>query len=184
MTTGPDDHGTPPGHATPDDRATPETPPGPAADAGDRRASDRAWLELAIELARDCPPSTTAYSVGAVIVAADGTELARGHSREDHPLSHAEEAALAKLSPDDPRLAGATLYSSLEPCSVRASRPRACTHLVLGAGIPRVVLAWREPALFVADCTGVELLEQAGVEVVELPELADAARAVNAHLDV
>jgi len=28
----------------------------------------------------------------------------------------------------------------------------------------------------------VELLTAAGVEVVELPELADAARAVNAHL--
>ncbi|GHG60161.1 hypothetical protein GCM10018779_27250 [Streptomyces griseocarneus] len=151
---------------------------------GARREGDRAWLELAIEVARDCPPSSTAYSVGAVIVAADGTELARGHSREDHPLSHAEEAALAKLSPDDPRLAGATLYSSLEPCSVRSSRPRACAHLVLGTGIPRVVLAWREPSLFVADCTGVELLEQAGVEVVEIPELADAARAVNAHLGV
>jgi hypothetical protein len=34
----------------------------------------------------------------------------------------------------------------------------------------------------VADCAGVELLADAGVWVAELPELAEAARAVNAHL--
>lgn len=45
-------------------------------------AADRHWLGVACELAALCPPSRTAFSVGAVVVAADGTELARGHSRE------------------------------------------------------------------------------------------------------
>ncbi len=45
-------------------------------------------------------------------------------------------------------------------------------------------MAWREPALFVADCQGYELLTQAGVEVVELPEFAGAARAANSHLAI
>uniref|UniRef100_UPI002FDBD909 dihydrofolate reductase family protein n=1 Tax=Streptomyces sp. IBSBF 2806 TaxID=2903529 RepID=UPI002FDBD909 len=85
-------------------------------------AADRHWLALACELAERCPPSETAFSVGAVIVAADGTELARGHSREDgDPVVHAEEAALAKLDPADPRLRTATVYSSLEPCARRSS---------------------------------------------------------------
>jgi diaminohydroxyphosphoribosylaminopyrimidine deaminase/5-amino-6-(5-phosphoribosylamino)uracil reductase len=44
-----------------------------------------------------------------------------------------------------------------------------------------VVFALREPPLF-ADCHGAELLERAGVEVLELPELAAGVRAVNAHL--
>jgi diaminohydroxyphosphoribosylaminopyrimidine deaminase/5-amino-6-(5-phosphoribosylamino)uracil reductase len=43
-------------------------------------------------------------------------------------------------------------------------------------------VAWREPPLFVADCTGVETLRTAGVEVVCRDELAAAARAVNRHL--
>jgi pyrimidine deaminase RibD-like protein len=47
--------------------------------------------------------------------------------------------------------------------------------------VQRVVFAWREPAVFV-DGTGAELLQAAGVDVVELPELADAARAPNRHL--
>ncbi len=143
---------------------------------------DHAWLALAIEISGLCPPSATAFNVGAVIVSADGDEISRGYSRETDPHVHAEESALAKLAPDDPRLAGATLYSSLEPCSERRSRPRTCTRLILDTSVPRVVIAWREPDLFVTGCQGVELLTGAGVEVVEIPALADAARAANAHL--
>ena len=143
---------------------------------------DERWMRLAIGLAWQCPPSPTAYSVGAVIVAADKTELSRGFSRENDPFVHAEESALGKLAPGGPRLPGATIYSTLEPCSQRKSRPRSCTELILATGIRRVVIAWREPSLFVADCVGVELLERAGVEVTELPEWAAAAKAPNRHL--
>ncbi|GAA3381205.1 hypothetical protein GCM10020367_71570 [Streptomyces sannanensis] len=145
-------------------------------------SADRAWLALACELATLCPPSTTAFSVGAVIVAADGTELARGYSREDDPLDHAEEAALAKLPAGDPRLGNATIYSSLEPCARRASRPVPCAQLIRDSGIRRVVTAWREPDTFVLGADGTELLQVAGVTVVELPELADAAQTPNRHL--
>jgi len=44
-----------------------------------------------------------------------------------------------------------------------------------------VVLAWREPSIFV-DCEGVELLTSAGLEVVEIPELAAQVKQINAHL--
>jgi pyrimidine deaminase RibD-like protein len=168
---------------------------------------DERWMRLAVSLAERCPPSATAFSVGAVIVDASGAELSRGFSREGgDPAVHAEEAALGKLAADDPRLAGATVYSTLEPCTARKSRPRTCTELIIAAGRPggtggrppgqrgdgglchrahgiaRVVLAWREPALFVADCQGYELLTQAGLVVAELPEFAAAAAAPNRHL--
>ncbi len=143
---------------------------------------DSAWMTLACELARNCPVSDHAYSVGAVIVDKNGNEVARGWSREDDPHVHAEESALSKVAPDDPRLNGATIYSTLEPCSERKSRPVACTQLIINSRIHRVVTAWREPSLFVADCQGVELLKQAGAEVVEMPEFADAAMAPNRHL--
>jgi diaminohydroxyphosphoribosylaminopyrimidine deaminase / 5-amino-6-(5-phosphoribosylamino)uracil reductase len=140
------------------------------------------WMRKAIGLARRCPPSEAAYSVGAVIVAEDGTELSTGYSRETDQQVHAEEAALGKLARDDPRLKTATMYSTLEPCSQRASRPKPCAHLILDAGIPRVVIAWREPSLFVENRAGVELLERHGVTVIELSDLADEAMAPNAHL--
>jgi diaminohydroxyphosphoribosylaminopyrimidine deaminase/5-amino-6-(5-phosphoribosylamino)uracil reductase len=142
-------------------------------------AADRQWLRQAIELSRCCPPSRSAFSVGAVIVAADGTTMAAGFSRQRDPHDHAEEGALATLAPGDPRLAGATLYSSLEPCRFRASRPCPCAELIIAAGLRRVVIAWLEPPLF-AQGGGAELLRSAGVTVVEIPELAAEARAVNA----
>jgi diaminohydroxyphosphoribosylaminopyrimidine deaminase / 5-amino-6-(5-phosphoribosylamino)uracil reductase len=153
---------------------------------------DHRWMLLAIELACRCPPSQTAYSVGAVIVGANGAQISSGFSREKDPVAHAEETALGKLSvtrprlfdPErpDPRLQGATIYSTLEPCAQRNSRPRTCTQLIIAAGLRRVVFAWREPSLFVPDATGYELLEAAGLEVTELPELSAEAAAPNRHL--
>ncbi|MBU3060111.1 dCMP deaminase [Nocardia sp. NEAU-G5] len=148
----------------------------------DELNQDRQWMRHAIGLARLCPKSPTAFSVGAVIVGADDIELAHGFSRETDEKVHAEESALDKLG-DDPRLAHATIYSTLEPCSQRASADRApCTDRILAAGIRRVVIAWREPATFVADCVGVEKLRDHGIEVVELVDMADEAMSMNRHL--
>ena len=153
--------------------------------------TDRYWLARAIELSRRCPPSRSAFAVGAVIVAADGSVLATGYSREGSPHDHAEEAALAKLAVAGSGLAlggvagseltlpGATLYSSLEPCASRASRPRPCAELIIEAGLCRVVIAWLEPPVFAAG-GGAGLLSTAGITVVEIPGLAAEARAVNA----
>ena len=142
---------------------------------------DHRFLRWAVELSRLCPPSGTAFSVGAVIVGEGGEVLATGFSREQEDHDHAEEVALRKLGPSDPRLRHATIYSSLVPCGARASRPVTCVQHIVAAGIPRVVFAWREPPLF-TDGDGAEQLQAAGVATIELPELADRARAVNAHL--
>ena len=126
---------------------------------------------MAVELSKLCPPDSNAFSVGAVIVADDGSEMATGYSRENHPKVHAEESALAKVA-DDPRLNEATLYSSLEPCAERKSRPRTCAQLIIESGIRRVVYAWREPVDFVAAPCGHETLIDAGVETIELPDIS------------
>ena len=151
--------------------------------------ADQRFLSWAVELSRLCPPSGSAFSVGAVIVGEDGEVLATGFSREQEDHDHAEEVALRKLCPSpgsssgpcDPRLRHATIYSSLVPCGARASRPVTCVQHIVAAGIPRVVFAWREPRLF-TDGEGAERLRAAGVAVTELPGLAGRARAVNAHL--
>jgi riboflavin-specific deaminase-like protein len=142
---------------------------------------DHRFLRWAVELSRLCPPSDSAFSVGAVIVGEDGEVLATGFSREQEDHDHAEEVALRKLGPADPRLRHATIYSSLVPCGARASRPVTCVQHIVAAGITRVVFAWREPPLFAAG-DGAEQLTAAGVAVTEVPDLAAAARSVNAHL--
>jgi len=151
--------------------------------------ADRYWLSVAVELSRRCIPSAAAFSVGAVLVSADGAVLSEGYSRELDPADHAEEVALAKIGLPwsggsmavTGALAGATMYSSLEPCATRLSRPTPCADLIIASGVGRVVLAWREPPIFVPG-GGAHRLRAAGVAVAALPELAAAARAVNAHL--
>jgi diaminohydroxyphosphoribosylaminopyrimidine deaminase/5-amino-6-(5-phosphoribosylamino)uracil reductase len=140
--------------------------------------ADRHRLGSAIDLSRLSPPSPSHYAVGAVITDAEGVVLATGYTGEADPTLHAEEAALAKL----PAAARpSTLYTSLEPCTVRKSRPSPCTGLILAAGLRRVVFALREPPLF-ADCDGVETLRRNGVEVVEFADLGPRVREINAHL--
>jgi diaminohydroxyphosphoribosylaminopyrimidine deaminase / 5-amino-6-(5-phosphoribosylamino)uracil reductase len=148
--------------------------------------ADLRWLCEAVELSRLSPPSDGAFSVGAVLVSR-GQAIATGFSRERDPHDHAEEVALAKAAEiaasgaPGPGLAEATMYSSLEPCRMRLSRPRSCSELIVAAGIRRVVLAWLEPPLFVPG-GGARWLREQGVTVVEVPELAEAARLANAHL--
>ena len=142
---------------------------------------DHRFLSWAVELSRLCPPSESAFSVGAVVVGEDGQVLSTGFSREQEEHDHAEEVALRKLGFRDPRLRRATIYSSLVPCGARASRPVTCVQHIVAAGIPRVVFAWNEPPVFAAG-DGADQLRAAGVTVIEVPDLADRARAVNAHL--
>jgi diaminohydroxyphosphoribosylaminopyrimidine deaminase / 5-amino-6-(5-phosphoribosylamino)uracil reductase len=149
-----------------------------------RAEADIRWLAAAIELSSRCLPSATAFSVGAILVGADGQVLSTGYSREHDQVEHAEEAALNSAQASGlpaAAVAASTLYSSLEPCAARASRPTPCADLIIEAGIRRVVIAWREPPIFVPG-GGTALLRKAGVQVTVLPELAGAARAVNAHL--
>jgi len=160
----------------------PEVQPGDDAAQGLRPGepgADRHWLAAAIDWSRRCPPSESAFSVGAVLVGASGEVIATGYSRESDRGDHAEEVALRRAEGAD--VTGATLYSSLEPCLRRKSRPLSCAALITAAGLRRVVIAWREPPLFVPGGGATWLAEQ-GVTVVELPEFAPEARAVNAHL--
>ncbi|MDT5037820.1 MAG: hypothetical protein QOE03_3005 [Micromonosporaceae bacterium] len=164
--------------------------PGPAGEViparsacGSRRQheTDHRWMLAAVELSRKSPVVTSAYAVGAIIVDGGGRRVSSGYSRETDGRVHAEESALAKLADVDVDLSTATMYTSLEPCSARKSRAVTCTQLIIDAGLGRVVFALLEPPQL-ADCHGVELLRAAGVEVIEVCELAADVRAVNAAL--
>ena len=141
---------------------------------------DTRFLRAAIELSRQCPPSDTAFAVGAIVVAADGDVMATGFSREQEPQDHAEEVALRKLDPADPRLATATIYSSLVPCGDRASRPVTCVQHILAAGIGRGRLRLARAAHLHRGPRRRAAPRRPGLTVVEIPELAEAAAAVNA----
>jgi pyrimidine deaminase RibD-like protein len=140
--------------------------------------ADRHWLAVAIEESKLCPPSDTAFCVGAIVVSADGRVIARGYSRQADAHDHAEEAALAAAADRGAELSGATLYTSLEPCLGRVSRPVSCAELIVRSGLRRVVFAWREPPIFQPG-GGARWLAEHGVAVIEVADLASAARNVN-----
>jgi pyrimidine deaminase RibD-like protein len=145
------------------------------------REDDVAWLTAAIELAAQAPPADSAFSVGAILVGRDGVMITSGFSREEHGRDHAEEIALRRAQEFHADLGGAVLYSSLEPCLTRSSRPVSCAELIAGSGVTRVVFAWREPPIF-QDGGGAAWLSAQGLTVIELSELAEAAMAPNREL--
>ena len=102
--------------------------------------------------------------VGCVIVSAEGELLGSGHTQgpgEDH----AEIAAARDAHARGHDIVGATLYSTLEPCSFHGRTP-ACAASIVGRGLARVIIGMRDPHPRV-DGKGIEILRAGGVEVTE-----------------
>ena len=144
----------------------------------DTAADDLRFLRMAVDESRKCVPCATSYCVGAVVVTSDGSVFT-GRTHETSATHHAEQEAVAKALAAGARLRGASIYSSMEPCSKRASEPESCTELILRHGFAHVAFALYEPDCFVA-CRGA--LRESGVDVRHCPELAGEVRAANAHL--
>jgi tRNA(adenine34) deaminase len=82
------------------------------------------WMRLALAEAR-LALATGDVPVGAVVVAADGTVLGRGHNAreaESDPTAHAEVVAIREAAGGrgDWRLTGTSLVVTLEPCTMCA----------------------------------------------------------------
>lgn len=146
----------------------------------DTTANDRKRLQEAIDESRRCTPCRTSYCVGAVIETADG-RLFKGYTHESSATHHAEQEAIRKALEAGASLRGAAIYTSMEPCSKRASEPESCTQLILRHGFARVVFALYEPDCFVC-CRGALTLREAGLDVRCYPQMGGQVRTINAHL--
>lgn len=124
-----------------------------------------ALMRLAIAVAERARGSTGDNPwVGCVIVDAQGDVVARGHTQgpgEDH----AEIVAMREAKQRGLMVAGATMYSTLEPCSFHGRTP-ACSRAIIDSGVARVVIAIRDPNPRV-DGEGARILREGGVEVLE-----------------
>lgn len=125
--------------------------------------SDEKFMRRALELAlQGCGRVSPNPLVGCVI-AKGGRIIAGGfHGKFGGP--HAEADALGKAGAE---AAGADAYVTLEPCvRFEGKKTPSCAEAVVKAGVKRVFVAVRDPNPNVAG-KGIELLKQAGVEVVE-----------------
>ena len=113
--------------------------------------------------------------VGCVITAADGRILGQGHTQQAGG-PHAEVMALRDAAARGERVAGATAWVTLEPCS-HHGRTGPCCDALIAAGIARVVAACTDPNPLVAG-QGLARLQAAGVAVETGPGAAES-RALN-----
>ena len=146
----------------------------------DTTGEDLRYLRMAVDEGRKCTPSPTSYCVGAVVATADGRIFA-GYTHETSATHHADQEAIAKALAAGAELRGAAMYSSMEPCSRRASEPESCTQLIIRHGFARAAFALYEPDCFVC-CRGALTLREAGVDVRAYPALANGVWEANAHL--
>ena len=106
----------------------------------DARAEHQRWMQVALGEARQAAASGE-VPIGAVVVM-DGREIGRGHNRPvsaRDPTSHAEIEALrdAAQQMGNYRLPGATLYVTVEPCTM-------CAGALVHARVERLVFGARE----------------------------------------
>lgn len=143
------------------------------------------YMNVALEQARRCVPSSTAFSVGCVLVVKPATTttpvvLSTGHSRELPGNTHAEANALTKAralptealarimssaSSIDEILREVDVYTTMEPCSVRTSGLAPCADALIAARVRRCLIGVGEPDDFV-QCEGARKVREAGIEVI------------------
>ncbi len=116
-------------------------------------------MQRAIELAATARTRTSPNPwVGCVIVATDGASFEGATEPPGGP--HAEVVALRAAGA---KARGATLVTTLEPCSHHGRTPP-CVDAIVAAGIARVVVGIQDPDPHV-DGVGVDQLRAAGIEV-------------------
>jgi diaminohydroxyphosphoribosylaminopyrimidine deaminase/5-amino-6-(5-phosphoribosylamino)uracil reductase len=106
--------------------------------------------------------------VGAVVIA-NGVVIADG-AHEEYGGPHAERAAITAAGS---AAHGATLVTTLEPCTHHGKQPP-CTELIIASGVVRVVVGLRDPNPEAAG--GLEKLRTAGLKVVEGVAADEVAR--------
>jgi diaminohydroxyphosphoribosylaminopyrimidine deaminase/5-amino-6-(5-phosphoribosylamino)uracil reductase len=99
--------------------------------------------------------------VGCLVVCADGRRFSG--ATEPPGRRHAERVALDAVAAAGASAAGATVYTTLEPCSHHGRTPP-CTDALIDAGVQRVVTALEDPDPNVAG-TGITALRAAGIIV-------------------
>ena len=140
---------------------------------------DLIFMRRCFQLARKSEGFTKPNPLVGSIIVHQNRIIGEGYHRQ-FGESHAEVNAINSVK-DKSLLQHSTLYVSLEPCAHHGKTPP-CVQLIISNKIPRVVIATRDPNPKVSG-KGVELMKNAGIEVIE-GVLEDEARDLNKNFFV
>jgi pyrimidine deaminase RibD-like protein len=128
---------------------------------------DRAFEQLAIDEARlsSAEDERPHPRVGAVVVK-NGTVVSRAH-RGESAKCHAEFIALEGKLADD-LVSGATVYTTLEPCTTRNHPKIPCAQRLIERKVRRVVIGILDPNPDIRGL-GIQALNDAGIETQLFP---------------
>ena len=129
-------------------------------------AVDRKFCEMAVAEARKsiAEDDGRPHPYVGVVIVKDGKILATGFRGESGKGDHGEFCALKKLNGGDAQ--GATIYTTLEPCSERNPPKKSCTERLIAAKVARVVSgsADKDESVY-----GHSTLVEAGIEIGFFP---------------
>jgi pyrimidine deaminase RibD-like protein len=139
-----------------------------AGEGQNERYVDRKFMERAVEEARKSKAEDERVhpKVGVVIVK-DGRELATAYRGELGDGEHAEYTALEKKLTDE-TIAGATVYTTLEPCTTRNHPKVPCADRLIERKVSRVVIGMLDPNSEISG-KGVRKLREANTAVGLFP---------------
>ncbi len=138
-------------------------------------------IRQAIEVAKKCEPEDerTHPKVGTVIVK-NNQIVCSAYRGEMKPGEHAEYAALKRKS-EGIDLAGATLITTLEPCTARKHKKKPCALHVVESGVNKVIIGMIDPNPGIRG-KGVIFLQQHKVAVELFPsEYQEEVLALNSE---
>lgn len=127
---------------------------------------DRVFMLQAILAAQKCVSDGHSPRVGAVVVK-DGRVLAISYRGQYEPGEHAEFTAMERMLKDE-ILAGATVYTTLEPCTTRNHPKVPCVQRIIDRKVVRVVIGMLDPNERICG-RGVRRLRKANIETVMFP---------------
>ena len=137
-----------------------------------RDMNDEGYIRRTLELAEKGAGVTSPGAMVGAVVVKDGRIAGEGFYTYDG-VRHAEAIALEQAGSE---ARGATVYTSLEPCSHQGRTPP-CAKALIDAGVARVATAMQDPNPQV-NGGGFRLLQAAGIEV-HSGILEDDARRLN-----
>lgn len=126
-------------------------------------SNDEIYINRCITLARYAEGKVAPNPLVGAVVVCNGTVIGEGYHRQ-YGKPHAEVNAINSVANKE-MLRRSTLYVNLEPCSHYGKTPP-CADLIVGSGIPKVVIGMRDVNPKV-NGNGIRILRNAGIDVVE-----------------